>query len=87
MEENTKDNIKENMYKCPNCGASLSVEDKKCEYCGSYNKFYKKQEDKEISPNKTIENDREDLTDVIGGFLGGVILNNIFTGNSPFKKK
>ncbi len=87
MEENTKDELKDNLYKCPNCGASLSLEDKKCAYCGSYNKFYKKQEKKDLATNKPIENNLENLSDVVGGFLGGVILNDIFTGNSPFKKK
>ena len=53
MEEMDKKD-KEIKIKCVSCGASLSIDEKKCSYCGSINPNYKPKEIKEIKPAKQV---------------------------------
>ena len=50
MDKNKKD-IK---IKCASCGAGLSLDEKKCSYCGSINPNYKPKEVKELKPPKRV---------------------------------
>ncbi len=87
MEENKTNDT--NIYNCPNCGARLILDKKVCEYCGSVNKYYNKKAPKDIQMDKNL-NDSRDITNAIGGFLGGVILNDIFNGRPgrpPHRRK
>lgn len=77
----------EENYKCPNCGASISLEEKKCSYCGSANKFYNlnKPNEKERQISEHGDKDTEekqpnldDIFDGFGGFLGGIALGKAF---------
>ena len=68
--------MEENNLKCPNCGASILPDEKKCSYCGSANKFYvkaKESTEKNLKP-ELKEDDFDNLGDLFGGFLGGVML-------------
>jgi len=70
--EQKKSEIK---LKCASCGASLSMEDKKCAYCGTINPNYKQKEVKEIKPLKQKLNQ----TGMFGELFGNIfedILNN-----------
>ncbi len=77
MEEIKEENNKN--FKCPACGASIKLDEKYCEYCGSVNPHYQQKE-----PPKDIELPSEDydidMGDVFGGFLGGMMLGGMMRG-------
>lgn len=70
---------KEN-FKCASCGASVLPDEKKCSYCGSANKYYQPKEIKELKMDGKPEFNGKNFSDAVGGFLGGLILTDIFKG-------
>ena len=65
--------MEEKSLKCASCGASLKAEEKYCSYCGSANAGYKEKQIKDVEIPKN-EHDDSDFDDMLGGFLGGVLL-------------
>ena len=83
--EEIKEENKNQSFKCPACGASLKLDEKYCEYCGSVNPHYQQKEPPKDLELPSEEDYDTDMGDMFGGFLGGMMLGGMMRGPAfPF---
>lgn len=84
--EHKRSKMEEHNLKCASCGANLKAEEKYCSYCGSLNPQYKEKTIKDVEIPKNEENvsSDDDLGDLFGGFLGGVMMGSAMRGFGRF---